>query len=179
MTNRRAVTAVGALALVTSCLTGSSRGHALYPATNPAPKRDEVARLAGYIEHVDGREVSSFGSSFELLPGCHIVQTPSEWGTFGAIGGVIVKTGHLVFPLPMQAARQYVIAIRTTDTSGPVANAVIEATETDLEGNILHVFSPARSPAEEDACRKWEAYWRRGGNSMPAIPIASDGGVAD
>jgi len=157
MTNRRAVITVGALALVTGCLTGSSRGHALYPAIDPPPKQDEVARLTGYVERVDGREVSSFGSSFDLLPGCHIVQTPTEWGTFGGVGGVVMKTGNLVFPLPMQAAHQYVIAIRTTDTSGPVANAVVEATETDLDGNIIHVFSPAQSVAEVDACSTWKA----------------------
>jgi hypothetical protein len=178
-TNRRAVTTVAALALVTSCLTGTSRGHALYPATDPPPKREEVARLAGYVEHVDGQEVASLGSSFELLPGCHIVQTPSEWGSFGSVGGVIVKTGHLVFALPMQAAHQYVIAIRTTYTSGPVGNAAIEATETDLEGNIIHVFSPARSAAEEDACRKWKAPSRASDpSSKPAVESIADGGAS-
>src|SRR5678815_290558 len=99
MTNHRAV--IATLALVTSCLTGRPRGHALYPPTFPPPRRDEVAMLTGYVEQVDGQNVTQYGGSFELLPGCHLVVTPAEGGSFTNVGGVIVKTGHLMFALPM------------------------------------------------------------------------------
>jgi hypothetical protein len=65
----------------------AQRGHALYPAATPRLPLDQVARLSvvvqlgapqigatAVIKSVDGREVGSAGTAFELLPGCHVVE---------------------------------------------------------------------------------------------------------
>jgi hypothetical protein len=158
--HRWTVIALAAFALAASCLTGRTRGYALYPATYPPPQPDETAMLAGYVEIVDGQDVSDHGSTFELLPGCHLVGTPTAWGSFTNAGGVAVKTGHLTFALPMKPARQYIVAIRTAQLTGPTGSAVVEATEKDLKGNTIQVVLPARSQTDVDACREAAAQSR-------------------
>ncbi|HZU85184.1 MAG TPA: hypothetical protein VE987_19765, partial [Polyangiaceae bacterium] len=88
-----------------SCIGGPSRGYALYAAEGRRPDPSEVARLSGYVRFVDGRDVSSYGASFELLPGCHVIGTRSTWGSdvSGSATGMIVSTGTWTFALPMRA----------------------------------------------------------------------------
>src|SRR5436190_21621245 len=109
---RRGVGAVASVLLV-GCLAGQGRGYALYPATSTPRKPEEVAHLTGYVQRVDGKDVTEHGHSFELLPGCHMVVTPQEWGNVSAAsGGISWKTGHLTFALPMKADRQYLIDVQ-------------------------------------------------------------------
>lgn len=143
-------------ALLASCIITRTRGYALYPNTYPPPKPEEVATLSGYVQRVDGESVPKEASSFELLPGCHLVVTPTEWGRFGGgTGAFIVKTGHRLFALPMKAAHQYAVGLRTSDQmTGPTASMMIEAIETDRKGAVIKAWTPARSRSDVDACRE-------------------------
>lgn len=63
---------------ILGCIAGEGRGYPLYPTTDAGPMApSRVARLAGYVRFVDGVDVSEHGTTFELLPGCHLVGTPS------------------------------------------------------------------------------------------------------
>ena len=67
--------------LLASCASGPPpRGHALYPSALGPKQASEVVQLSGPIVAVDGEKVTTLGSHFEVLPGCHIVevQPPSS-----------------------------------------------------------------------------------------------------
>ncbi|MBN2195918.1 MAG: hypothetical protein JW751_24080 [Polyangiaceae bacterium] len=136
------------------CNANQSRGYPLYPATGSEPLPEELSRLTGYVKYVDGEDVSRYGSTFRLLPGCHLVRTPRAWGhTESTYGGVVVKTGELAFALPMRAGYTYVIAIETEQTSGLVGKAEVRAYERTASGEATREFSPVRDGAEVAACR--------------------------
>jgi hypothetical protein len=135
-----------------SCLAGRGRGYPLY-ATDLARKPDEVAQLTGYVSKVDGNDVAEHGNAFELLPGCHIIVTPSEWGKVGESGGIIVKTGHATFALPMKAARQYLVEVQAGPVGGASAGARLVAIEKDMQGNEIKVFGPASSGDDIASCK--------------------------
>ncbi len=147
---------VAAFALL-GCIGGQSRGYPLYPATDPPRRQEEVAELTGYVSLVDGQDVSSHGASFELLPGCHLVATPSEWGRFESSGGVIVKTGHLTFALPMKAGRRYLVDVEVRTMGGSTGTAVVEATEKDINGNTTQMFGPVTSTEVVEACKQGQS----------------------
>jgi hypothetical protein len=136
-----AVTAVGCIA--------DGSAHALY--AGPPRPRDQVARLGGYVQKVDGRDVSSLGGAFELEPGCHIVETPSSWGKSSNDGAVVATTGHLIFALPMKAGHGYSISVEVEQSSGPVGGLTIQGTETTADGERTRVFGLATQD-EINAC---------------------------
>jgi hypothetical protein len=71
-----------ALACLAACgAAGQRRGTPLYPEPAKPLARSEVAVLSGYVAEVDGNDVGEEDvvGSFELLPGCHVVRTPSDW----------------------------------------------------------------------------------------------------
>jgi hypothetical protein len=112
-----------------------------------------VAQLTGYVSKVDGNDVTEHGHAFELLPGCHLVVTPSEWGKVGDSGGIIVKTGHSTFALPMKAARQYLVEVQAGPVGGAGAGARLVAIEKDMQGNAIREFEPASSGEDIASCK--------------------------
>jgi hypothetical protein len=135
------------------CLGGGGRGYPLYGAVEPPPKPSDVARLTGYVFAVDGKEVTDVGHVFELLPGCHMVQTPKEWGGVGSTGGVIVRTNHMTFALPMKAAHQYLIEVQASVIGGAYTSAAVVASEKDLDGNLTAMFQPVTSAEQVASCQ--------------------------
>ncbi len=142
----------GGLALLTVGCT-SEVAHPLYTSDRPLT-RAEVAQLSGYVHHVDGQDVSSIGGTYELLPGCHVVDTPTKWGQVGQTGGVVVTTGRLSFALPMKAGQGYSISVESTDTGGPTGTARVLAKEMDANGAFVRNLPPAANQAELDACAR-------------------------
>lgn len=132
-----------ALVLATGCIAGQDPGYPLYP-VDPPRASHEVARLVGYVRFVDGQDVSSLGKAFELLPGCHVVGTPSSW-TQGQVnaGATTVQTGRVDFALPMRAGHQYVIEVYVEPMTGPTGRAGVRALERTASGETTHVFVPA------------------------------------
>lgn len=141
--------------LPAACIAGSGRGYPLFPMDGPPPDPSTVARLVGYIRYVDGHDVSGHGGSFELLPGCHLVVTPSNWGR-GDInsGAVVATTGAVPFVLPMKAGFQYSIEVLIGSVTGPNGSLEIKAFEKTMAGEPARTFSPAKTTGDLEACRE-------------------------
>jgi hypothetical protein len=148
-----------ALASLTLCLVacgaaGQRRGVPLYPTPAQPLEPNEVALLEGYVAEVDGEELGEedVGGVFELLPGCHIVQTPPEWTRHQMDGAVMVETGVLRFALPMRGGHSYEIRIVLGNESTETGSAVVVAVETDAKGDKTQTFEPTRDEAALEAC---------------------------
>ena len=143
-----------ALALsAASCLSGAGvRPDRLYP---PAPQPlapEQVSTLTGHVQFVDDKDVSSLSGYFELLPGCHVIGTPSRgWAPYGK-SGTVAPTGRLTFALPMRAGHQYRIEVRTGVV--PMWRITVKGYESDLRGNKTREFEPTTSPKDIEACKE-------------------------
>lgn len=136
------------------CVGGVTRGYPLYTPADPPLEPRYVARLSGYIHDVDGKDVTEHGSTFELLPGCHVVGTLSKWGAFDPrSGGVVAETGRWVFAMPMRSGYSYSISVDVEHASGPTGAVMILAHESDAEGNTTRSFAPAKTERDISACR--------------------------
>jgi len=147
-----------ALALsAVSCLSGAGvRPYRLYP---PGPQPlgpEQVSTLTGYMQFVDNKDVSSFGGYFELLPGCHVIGTPSRTGvpTPGRTSVGTFTTGRWTFALPMKAGHQYRIEVSTGVMTGSLVRITIKGYESDLRGNKTREFEHATSPKDIQACKE-------------------------
>ena len=115
-----------------------------------------MALLIGYVRDVDGKDVSAHGKSFELLPGCHIVGTPSKWGTMDSTAGVVITTGPHQFAIPMKAGHSYSIEVGSSSPflTAPTSPAYLSAREMDAGGTTTRRFAPAESPQDLRDCLK-------------------------
>jgi hypothetical protein len=137
----------GFLEAFLGCVGGSSRGEAFYPTPNGPLPREQVAQIGGYVARVDGREATGHGGLVEVLPGCHIVVTPKEWGMVGAMSGMTITTGHRAYAMPMKAGYRYSVDIHVPEAHGPTGRVAMEAYEQDASGNKTQTFPLA---GEED-----------------------------
>jgi hypothetical protein len=158
MRRRRAASGLraGALALLSACagcIVGSQRGVPLYPAAE-RPSLDQVATLSGYVATVDQQEVRTLGTVFELLPGCHFVETPKQWGGQTRSGGLVATTGTRQFVVPMVATHNYVV-VSDTVTRGSNGSLTVRMDETDAAGLLVRSFPPHATQFEIEACRQW------------------------
>jgi hypothetical protein len=143
-----------AMFLAAGCISAGRRGYPLYP-SDRALAPHEVAAVAGFVKDIDGQDVSKHGSNFEVLPGCHVIGTPTKWGQMNINAGEMVATGRLVFVLPMQAGHQYFIEVgESTFANGPMWRVIVVARETDAKGSTIRTFAPATSPKDFEACRR-------------------------
>jgi hypothetical protein len=140
-----------------ACISGAGvRPYQLYP---PAPQPlgpEQVSTLTGYVQFVDDKDVSSLGGSWELLPGCHVIGTPSHWSEQSPGGNAVVTatTGRRIFALPMKAGHQYRIEVRTGTATASTVPLTIKGYESDLRGNETRQFERATSPNDIEACNK-------------------------
>ena len=128
----------------------SARGYQLYPGLRA--DSGAVAKLTGYVQWVDGEDVSKHGRSFELMPGCHTVTTPKSWGQVSESGGVVANTGPLTYAIRMQAGYSYRVEVKFAASAGSPQSVRISAKELDPAGKVTGIFSPApRDPTcQED-----------------------------
>jgi hypothetical protein len=137
------------------CISGAGlRPYRLYP---PAPQPlgpEQVSTLTGYVQFVDGNDVSSLGGAFEILPGCHIIGTPSHWGeqTPGGNSALVATTGRWTFALPMRAGHQYRIEVIVGVMTAPTGPLTIKGYESDLGGKQTREFEHATSLKDIEAC---------------------------
>ena len=140
----------------TGCVTMDAPAVPLYDAAN-RPGPDQVATLGGYVAWVDGRDVSKLGGAFELLPGCHIVTTPTRWGGDNTTGAVSATTGAVPFAVPMVASHHYLVVIVDNLRGAPTGRVTVQVTETDAAGGSVRAIAPASSSGEIEACRREQA----------------------
>jgi hypothetical protein len=154
------LTASVLVAIVAACGHFQPTSQPLYP--GPSRPAGEVARLSGPIAKVDGVDVSRLGGSFDLLPGCHVVELKRKVGE-GSVGGAwSADLGHVTYALRMRAGQSYEINIRLqAGNSASVGNATVgaasvEAVERDASGKTVANLLPARQATDIDACQRWD-----------------------
>jgi len=147
--------ATAALALVSaSCHPGiAARGYPLYPKLGDGPGRDQVSILRGQIAYVDGNGVSDKGTSFELLPGCHVVQLARSVGESAGDGAWSAHLPRFTFAFEMKPAHTYTIDLRFQDTSSMYGRVFVVAQEHAPDGSVVRV--PVARGTDIDDCRNW------------------------
>jgi len=144
----------------------AQRGYPLYAGALPP---DQVARLqvvvpggavpgsgaTSFIKTVDGRDVSTLDSLFELLPGCHLVST--ERSLLVGNGNVTVRgdLGPRVFPFRMKAGYEYAVVVEFGSFIGSSVRVSISGVERDPAGKQTETVPAATSLADLSACKAW------------------------
>lgn len=147
-----------ALAGAGSCGHMRPAAHALYQGdVRPV---EQLAHLQGPVAKVDGIDVSVFGSSFALLPGCHVVLLQARIGEGSEQGAWSADLQHVVYAFRMKAGNNYNIEVllqrgNTSVGNSTVGDVKINAVERDAHGKKLGLIAPVRSQAEIDACQAW------------------------
>jgi hypothetical protein len=128
--------------------------QALYPNADRPRPREEVARVQGPIELIDGKKVK--GNAFDVLPGCHVVTLPSKLGDVNEQGAWWVDLPHTVYAFRMRAGGLYSIEVDGRGGNAQRASVKITARERDAKGAILKIWQPVQGDQEIEACRQWE-----------------------
>jgi hypothetical protein len=147
-----------------SCRHFQADAHPLYEGdVRPAA---EVATLSGPIAKVDGVDVSHMGSLFAILPGCHIVELPTQLGGGTPSGAWSVSIGHVSYAFAMKAGHFYAI---DTDlqpgSSASMGNASVggvkvTATERAADGKVIAKLAKIRTKADIESCEAADAGLR-------------------
>lgn len=155
--------------MLIGCSTGTAavRGYPLYASPGAPLASNQVATLgttlplgfapgggaSSFIKTVDGRDVSTFDSYFELLPGCHVVSTDSQL--------IFSNTGRTwrrwplatrFFILEMKAGYAYRVVVRLDEKMNGFMRLVIDGTEQDPTGKETRSFDPVPGFAARQAC---------------------------
>lgn len=122
--------------------------------------RGQVAVVDGPISLVDGSDVAGQGGSFELLPGCHIVELERQitGNLNGATNGNFYFTGQFprtIYALRMLAGGRYSIRRDIESGMGPTGRVVLSARE-ELPNGAASDLAPAKSLDEIRSCRAWQ-----------------------
>jgi hypothetical protein len=156
------------LCMLAGCMTRSAtRGFPLYSNPGEPLARNKVATLAttlpvgvapgdgatSFIKTVDGRDVLTLDSYFEVLPGCHVVTTDSQL-MFGSTRG-----GWRRRPVPprsfifdMKAGSAYFVVVRLAEQMNGFAVIVVDGTERDPTGKETRIFNAVPGFAARQAC---------------------------
>ena len=155
------------------CLAGSAcaarlseiPAYPLYP--NPERRLDasKVARLVALtdapmsralLKSVDGKDLpDQSGQAFELLPGCHVVQTTDNLTMANEYVTWRGNIGSRVFPLRMKPGHTYVVRLSLLQDMSGGARVSIRAEEQDPGGTSSATFDSAKSVDEIKACLAW------------------------
>lgn len=140
--------------LTAACVSNEARGTPLYPESGQPRARGEVALLTGPIKAVDGKPVAGGGSSFELLPGCHVVEIGGRVGSMDpSQGGWTATVPQLFYAFQMEAGGTYSIAFELGASAGqgPIGSGRIAARATSATGSVSEI-EPAKDTAALQAC---------------------------
>jgi hypothetical protein len=160
---------IGLLAVACGCLAApaAERGVPLY-AAGPAPlPPGQVAILnirvpegtwlgtgsRPHIKSVDGRDVTAQWPPFELLPGCHVVETVGPWTAAHGTDSNRRDGWARVFALRMRAGLTYTVLM--DDLVYPYVS--VRAVVWDPVGAQEREIPAARGDADVEACRAWTA----------------------
>jgi len=127
------------------CLAPSaaSRGYPLYQVPGDRLAVSQVATLstavglgpmprgpAIFIKKVDGEEVSELGATFELLPGCHVVE--AELPMQGRGQALLNTPSQVAVAFPMKAGHAYTV--------------LVDFLESGLEGRKRRLYGVEQDP---------------------------------
>jgi hypothetical protein len=154
--------------LTLSCLHAAEQapGYPLYPNSGNRMPRDKVAELvtsmpggasvgAGsttFVKLVDGKDVSRLDTAFELMPGCHIVQTASKLLIANEAVSWRGELGSRTFAFLMKPGHTYVLKVELQESLGSSARVLIYGIEQDAAGGEVRRIEPAKSEDEVRSC---------------------------
>ena len=159
MNHFRAIVPLAIALLVLACHPGANPpGMPLYPngATARLP-HEQIANVVGPIGKIDAQFVQDMGGSFDLLPGCHVVELDTRMTNQGyALTGAAYVTGQYpatVYALHMKPGAQYVIKRQlSANDMGPMVQVLLSAQEVDAGGRVTEL-SPTTSAEEIRNCK--------------------------
>jgi hypothetical protein len=142
---------LAAALLVLACHPGvDPPGVPLYPngATTRLP-REQIAHVVGPVGKIDYRAVEDQGGSFDLLPGCHVVELDRRMTNESyALTGAAYVTGQFpmtVYAIQMKAGARYIIQRDVPSSEmGPIVRISLSAREEDANGRVTEL-SPTTS----------------------------------
>lgn len=129
-----------------------AEAYPLYPKIDAGPGPGKVALLRGPIAIVDGESVSRKGTSFELLPGCHLVALETSVGEGEAKGNSVLNPPQIIFAFEMRPGYLYTIDAGAEVTGGARKPQVVALAHAP-DGSVVSV--PRASGASVKACREW------------------------
>jgi hypothetical protein len=134
------------------------RGMPLYSNVPAATlPRTAVAELMGPIGKVDGQVVIDQGGTFELLPGCHVVELDRRPLNSDSLSGSVYVSGQFpptTYAIRMKAGATYIIRRNfPTDSMGPIVRIQLSAQEEDASGKVADL-NPIQSIDEIHACNQ-------------------------
>jgi hypothetical protein len=162
---------------------GQIRSVPLYPDPQERHSADEVSQLAGPIATVDGVDVESKGTAFELLPGCHVVTLRKRLSEGNMSGAWVADLGVITYAFRMKPGRLYSVDVATQLGSASRGTLTITAQERDQAGKVLALFESIRNNKDIEACRAWDEQMAEGpvdGGTVAEDPLAhvpGDGGA--
>jgi hypothetical protein len=138
-------------------------GYPLYPNPETRLARGAVARLVGTcsgpeclspIASIDGHDITSLGGSFDLLPGCHLVELRRnvvESNMYVAWTGFMPAT---LFAMRMSAGHRYIIRREIVQGIGGQGRLTVSALDEDPAGASTPL-APARGAEDIASCQAW------------------------
>lgn len=161
---------------------GRARPVALYPSPDQARPPETVSRLEGPVRAVDGVDVEARGTTFELLPGCHVVTMTPTIGDGNVSGAWSADFGRVLFAFRMKPGRLYSIDPEPRFGSAGHGSVRLRSYERNADGTIVAQLRPVVSSEDIQACRAWAEGegWSgsevsRAPGDIDATPSASSG----
>jgi hypothetical protein len=155
MTLRRLAVATLVFGLSACSSIGRARPVPLYPHPEQSPPAEMLAQLQGPIRAVDGFDVESRGTTFDLLPGCHVVVLKPKIGAGSELGAWSADLGFVAYAFRMLPGRLYSIEPETSFGSAGHGSVRINAYERNADGSVSGTAVPIRDQAEVEACHAW------------------------
>jgi hypothetical protein len=167
-------------ALMLSCIRTAEQppGYPLYSNSGARLPHDRVAELvasmpggtsvgagsAAFIKKVDGKDVSTIDTAFELLPGCHIVQTESKLLISNAVLTWHGELGPRIFAFQMKPGNTYVVKLELVESMGSSGRIFVYGLEQNAAGDVVQRIEPTKSGDDVRTCMEPTAAL------APAVP---------
>jgi hypothetical protein len=101
---------------------------------------------------VDGRDVSTLDTAFELLPGCHVVQTASRLFVANEVMSWSGELGSRTFAFEMKPGYSYTVVVEFAEHMGNAASVSVYGVEQDPKGAETVKIAPLAPGADAQAC---------------------------
>jgi hypothetical protein len=110
------------------------------------------------LKSIDSKDVTDKGEqAFELLPGCHVVQTGDDLLLANDYVTWRGKIAPRTFALKMKPGRTYIVRLSLVQGMSSSARVSIRAEEQDRTGATTATFDPAQNVDEIKACLRWHS----------------------
>jgi hypothetical protein len=156
-------------------------GYPLYPNAGARLPREQVAQLTSsmpggsavgagslaFIKAIDGRDVSTLDTAFELLQGCHIVETASRLLITNEVMTWHGDIGMRTFAFRMRAGHSYTVKVELVQSMGSSGRVLLFGVEQNSTGTETERIEVAKSAADLQACQAWGAKLA----AAPLVPL--------